>query len=173
MARKKDPEITEYKLKNGKKYCRLRTYIGINPETGKVINVTRSKLKSRKEAEELRRNLKAQGPSALSQKLETAQKKITVSYVYNTWFEVMKHDVRGSTISRFKDTWKNHTEPEFGNNYIDNISPDHVQKYVNELASKYVTYKSIANQLHRLIKYAIFRHWCRQRIKLFFRNFSI
>lgn len=160
MARKKDPEITEYKLKNGKKYFRLRTYIGINPETGKVINVTRSKLKSRKEAEELRRNLKAQGPSALSQKLETAQKKITVSYVYNKWLEVMKHDVRGSTISRFKDTWKNHTEPEFGNNYIDNISPDHVQKYVNELASKYVTYKSIANQLHRLIKYAIFRHWC-------------
>ena len=30
MARKKDPEITEYKLKNGKKYFRLRTYININ-----------------------------------------------------------------------------------------------------------------------------------------------
>ncbi|MCT7712178.1 MAG: site-specific integrase, partial [Lactobacillus crispatus] len=80
---------------------------GINPETGKVINVTRSKLKSRKEAEELRRNLKAQGPSALSQKIETAQKKITVSYVYNVWLEVMKQDVRGSTLGRLKDTWKN------------------------------------------------------------------
>ncbi len=160
MPRKKDPEITEYKLKNGKKFFRLRTYIGISPETGKAIKVTRSKLKSRKEAEEVRRELKAQGPGTIRKKLETKQKKITVRDAYNAWLEVMRNDVRSSTIRRIKETWKNQIEPEFGNTYISNISPDHVQKYVNNLASKYVAYKIMANQLHRIIKYAIFRHWC-------------
>ncbi len=50
MPKKKDPEITQYRLKDGKTYFRLRTYIGTNPENGKSIKVTRSKLATRKEA---------------------------------------------------------------------------------------------------------------------------
>lgn len=160
MPRKKDPEITQYTLQNGKTYFRLKTYIGTNPETGKPIKVTRSKLKSRKEAELLRNKLKAQGPTAVANKLKVSTERKTVEDVYKIWLDNMKLEVRGSTLSRFKDTWRNQTQPEFGNNYIDEISPDHIQNYVNSLASKYVTYKSIANQLHRLIRYAIFRHWC-------------
>ena len=160
MPRRKDPEITQYTLQNGKTYFRLKTYIGTNPETGKPIKVTRSKLKSRKEAELLRNKLKAQGPTAVANKLKVSTERKTVEDVYKIWLDNMKLEVRGSTLSRFKDTWRNQTQPEFGNNYIDNISPDHIQNYVNSLASKYVTYKSIANQLHRLIRYAIFRHWC-------------
>ena len=160
MPRRKDLEITQYTLQNGKTYFRLKTYIGTNPETGKPIKVTRSKLKSRKEAELLRNKLKAQGPAAVANKLEISSQRKTVKDVYNIWLENMKLEVRGSTLGRFKDTWKNQTQPEFGNNYIDEISSDHIQNYVNSLASKYITYKSIANQLHRLIRYAIYRHWC-------------
>ncbi|MBL1059464.1 tyrosine-type recombinase/integrase [Lactobacillus sp. A27] len=160
MPRRKDPEITQYTLQNGQTYFRLKTYVGTNPETGKPIKVTRSKLKSRKEAELLRNKLKAQGPAAVANKLEISSKRKTVEEVYSIWLDNMKLEVRGSTLSRFKDTWRNQTQPEFGNNYIDEISPDHIQNYVNSLASKYTTYKSIANQLHRLIRYAIFRHWC-------------
>lgn len=160
MPRRKDPEITEYKLKNGEKYFRLKTYIGTDPESGKPVKITRSKLKSRKEAEALRVKLKAEDSSCIRNKVSISSKKKTVTDVFNIWIETMKYDVRGATIYHFKDTWKNQTEPEFGDNYIDKISPDHVQQYVNRLASKYTTYKSIANQLHRLIKYAIFRHWC-------------
>lgn len=36
MVRRKDPEITTYKLKDGKTYFRLKTYIGTDPETGKA-----------------------------------------------------------------------------------------------------------------------------------------
>lgn len=160
MPRRRDPEITQYTLKNGKTYFRLKTYIGTNPETGKPIKVTRSKLKSRKEAELLRNKLKAQGPTAVVNKLKISNERKTVEDVYKIWLDNMKLEVRGSTLSRFKDTWRNQIQPEFGNNYIDEISPDHIQNYVNSLASKYVTYKSIANQLHRLIRYAIFHHWC-------------
>lgn len=154
MVRRKDPEITTYKLKDGKTYFRLRTYIGTDPETGKAVKRTVSRLKSRKEAEAVRNKLKAEG---ITKKIDT---KMTVSEVFEIWLKSVELDVRPSTIKRIKDTWKNHTEPEFGDNYINKISPDHIQRYVNNLASKYVTYKSQANQLHRLIKYAIFRHWC-------------
>lgn len=160
MVKRKDPEITSYKLKNGKTYYRLKTYIGTNPSTGKPVKVTRSKLKSRKEADQLRTKLKAEGPEAVINKLHINQNRKTVTDVYNVWLGVVKLDVRGSTVNRFKDTWKNHTSPNFGQDYIDSLSPDKIQKYVDDLATKYITYKTIANQLHRLIKYAIFRHWC-------------
>ena len=45
MPRRKDPEISQYTLQNGQTYFRLKTYVGTNPETGKPIKVTRSKLK--------------------------------------------------------------------------------------------------------------------------------
>ncbi|PKZ86328.1 tyrosine-type recombinase/integrase [Lactobacillus crispatus] len=160
MPRKKDPEITQYTLKNGKTYYRLKTYIGINPETGRPMNPTRSKLKSRKEAEQLRNELKAKGAAIVANSQKISNERKTVQDVYDIWINNMRLEVRGATLNRFKDTWKNHTQSEFGDNYIDKISPDHVQTYVNSLASKYTTYRSIANQLHRLIKYAIFRHWC-------------
>ena len=41
MPRKKDPEIYDYKLKSGKTKYGFKTYIGINPETGKAIKPTR------------------------------------------------------------------------------------------------------------------------------------
>lgn len=160
MPRRKDPEITSYTLKNGNTYFRLKTYIGTNPETGKPIKITKSKIKSRKEAEVIRNKLKAEGPAAVANKSEISHQKKTVADVYKIWLENMRLDVRKSTIGRFKDTWKNQIQPEFGDNYIDSISPDHIQKFVNDLAAKYITYKTIANQLHRLIRYAIFRHWC-------------
>ncbi|RVU70736.1 MULTISPECIES: site-specific integrase [Lactobacillus] len=160
MPRRKDPEITQYTLKNGQTYFRLKTYVGTNPETGKPVKVTRSKLKSRKEAELLRNQLKAQGPAAISNKLEIKKGRKTVAEVYAVWLENMKLEVRGSTINNHQDIWKNHTEPEFGNNFIDNILPDHIQKYVNDLAAEYISYKRIINQLQRLISYAKFRHWC-------------
>lgn len=154
MPRKKDPEITEYKLKNGQKYFRLKTYLGTDPETGKPVKVTRSKIKSRKEAEQIRNQLKVDG----IQKQQNNEKK-TFTDVYNSWLNSVQFDVRGSTLNRFKDTWKNQTQPEFGNIYIDQVRPEHIQKYVNDLAEKYITYRSIAGQLHRLIKYAIFKRW--------------
>lgn len=160
MARKKDKEITEYKLKNGEKYFRLKLYLGINPETGKRVQRTISKIPSRKQAEEIRKQLKAKSAGTIAEKDKIKQQKRTVTDVYNVWIDNLALDVRGSTLHRLKDTWRTQTEPEFGNAYIDNISADHVQRYVNDLASKYTTYRSIANQLHRIIKYAIFRKWC-------------
>lgn len=162
MARKKDAEIKPYKLKNGETYYKLKAYIGIDPETGKQVRVTRSKLKTRKEAEDLRNKLKAQGPHAVLNNLKKSSDRKTVRDVFEIWLDIQRMESRGSTIKRLLDTWKNHTEPDFGDDYIDAVSPDHIQRYVNNLASKYVTYKNQVSQLHRLITYAIFRGWAKQ-----------
>lgn len=162
MARKKDAEIKPYKLKNGETYYKLKAYIGIDPETGKQVRVTRSKLKTRKEAEDLRNKLKAQGPHAVLNNLKKSSDRKTVRDVFEIWLDIQRMESRGSTIKRLLDTWKNHTEPNFGDDYIDAVSPDHIQRYVNNLASKYVTYKNQVSQLHRLITYAIFRGWAKQ-----------
>lgn len=162
MARKKDAEIKSYKLKNGKTYYKIKAYIGIDPETGKEVRITRSKLKTRKEAEDLRNELKAKGPHAVLNNLRKSSNRKTVSDVFKIWIDIQRMEVRGSTVNRFLDTWRNHTEPNFGNDYIDAISSDHIQRYVNDLASKYTTYKNQVSQLHRLITYAIFRGWAKQ-----------
>lgn len=162
MPRRKDPEITSYKLKNGQTYFRLKTYIGIDPETGKSIKVTRSKLKSRKEAEQVRNQLKAKGANAVAHNMQinATEKSKTVDDVFKIWISVISADVRPATVGRHKSTYRTQIQPEFGNNYISAISPDHIQQFANELADKYTTYKSIINLLHRLISYAIFRGWC-------------
>ena len=94
MARKKDKEITEYKLKNGEKYFRLKLYLGINPETGKRVQRTISKIPSRKQAEEIRKQLKAKSASTIAEKDKIKQQKRTVTDVYNVWIENLALDVR-------------------------------------------------------------------------------
>ncbi|WP_234969347.1 Arm DNA-binding domain-containing protein [Bacillus massilinigeriensis] len=51
MTKKKTTSIESYKLKNGKKLYRFKVYLGIDPLTGKEIRTTRSKYKTKKEAE--------------------------------------------------------------------------------------------------------------------------
>ena len=109
MARKKDAEIKSYKLKNGKTYYKIKAYIGIDPETGKEVRITRSKLKTRKEAEDLRNELKAKGPHAVLNNLRKSSNRKTVSDVFKIWIDIQRMEVRGSTVNRFLDTSRNHT----------------------------------------------------------------
>lgn len=155
MPKKKDPEITQYKLKDGKTYFRLRTYIGTNPENGKSIKVTRSKLATRKEAEQLRNKLKAKGPVAIAHKHDLAKQKNTFTDVWNSWLEIYKLSVRGSTVRSKKTIWDNTIGPEFGSSYIANVTSDHIQKFVNNLAENYTDYREYIGLLRCLIKYAL------------------
>lgn len=62
MPRRKDNEIYEYKLKSGKTKYGFKTYVGINKETGKPVKVTRQGFSTRKEAEQAKTVVKADGP---------------------------------------------------------------------------------------------------------------
>ena len=43
--------ISKYKKKDGKTYYKIKAYMGMNPDTGKEINVTRQGFASKKDAE--------------------------------------------------------------------------------------------------------------------------
>ncbi|WP_342471982.1 Arm DNA-binding domain-containing protein [Metasolibacillus sp. FSL H7-0170] len=51
MAKSKTGSIESYTLKNGEKRYRFQIYIGLDPLTGKELRTTRSKFKTKKEAE--------------------------------------------------------------------------------------------------------------------------
>ena len=61
MPRRRDKEIYSYKLKkSGKIRWAFKTYIGLDPETGKAHNVTRQGFKTYKDAEQAKFDLKSQ-----------------------------------------------------------------------------------------------------------------
>lgn len=154
--KKNDPEITQYTLKNGEKYWRLKTYIGVDPETGKAIKVTRSKLKSRKEAQNLRIKLKAQGAENVANKIEKNKEDLTVQDVYEQYKAIHFKDLRESTMLLTESRWKR-IKDNFGSSRINKLSSFKIQNWVNKLSDEVVTYKEIANLLHRVIKFALFK----------------
>lgn len=155
MPRRKDPEITEYKLKNGQTYFRLKTYIGIDPETGKSVKVTRSKLKTRKEAEQVRNQLKAKGASKLSKTISDK----TVEDVWQAWQAIHFDGLRGSTQRRINTEFNNWIKPEFGNSKINHINTDHLQKFIIALSHKIVTFNRKVKLLRSLCKFAVRQGW--------------
>ena len=160
MPRRKDNEIYKYKLKNGKVKYGFKTYVGIDPETGKAVKPSRQGFDSYKEAEAAKTKLKEEGPSKFAYKQKLKEDRKTVQEVYELWLEIYKADVRGSTLRNAKSTWKSNMENEFGSSYIDSIDIDHLQSFATKLAENHVNYRSVLNLLHRVIKYAIKRDWC-------------
>lgn len=159
MPRKKDNEIYSYKLKNGKTKYGFKTYVGIDKETGKSIKVTRQGYSTRKEAEKAKIKIKADGPKSTVVKRATEFNSKTVSEVYNIWLPIYRRDVRPSSVVSTKSIWENTVKPEFGDDYINHLDVDHLQKFVNDISAEYVNYKRRVNLLQRLIRYAIIRGW--------------
>lgn len=162
MPRRKDNEIFKYKLKNGKIKYGFKTYIGINPETGKAVKPSRQGYDSYAEAEAVKTKLKEEGPSKFVHKQKMKKERKTVQEVYELWLNIYGAEVRGGTLRKTKSTWKNNFENEFGDKFIDNLSIDRLQNFASNIAETHVSYRTILNLLHRVIKYAILRGWCEQ-----------
>lgn len=160
MPRRKDNEIYKYKLKNGKVKYGFKTYVGIDPESGKAIKPSRQGFDSYKEAEAAKTKLKEEGPNKFAHKQKIKENRMTVQEVYETWWKIYSAGVRGSTLRTNESIWKNNIEGEFGDKYIDSLDIDHLQNFANRLAESHINYRTVLSLLHRVIKYAIMRDWC-------------
>lgn len=156
MPRRKDNEIYSYKLKSGKTKFGFKTYVGINQETGKPVKVTRQGFATCKEAEQAKTKIKAGGAEKVASKQNQQRK--TVDDIWNEYYATQKLSVRPSTLLRTTNLYKK-IGSEFATAYIDSINIDHLQKWTDSCASKYVEYKPIVNLFRRLIKIAIFKGW--------------
>lgn len=145
--------IKQYKKKNGEKAWYFKTYLGIDPLTGKKKYTTKRGFRTQKEAK-----------TALS-RLELELQKTGMPTSTNTtfkeaaelWLESYKKTVKGSSYSRTKIIFNKHIYPKFGNIKLSKINTAYCQKVVNDWSEKGTSkqYPLFINYMNKVFKYAI------------------
>ena len=145
--------IKQYQKKNGEKAWYFKTYLGIDPLTGKKRYTTKRGFKTQKEAK-----------IALS-RLELERQKAGMPISTNTtfkkaaelWLENYKKTVKESSYSRTKIIFNKHIYPKFGNIKLSKINTAYCQKIVNDWSEKGTSkqYSLFVNYMNKVFKYAI------------------
>ncbi|HGF7563070.1 TPA: tyrosine-type recombinase/integrase [Enterococcus hirae] len=145
--------IKQYQKKNGEKAWYFKTYLGIDPLTGKKRYTTKRGFKTQKEAK-----------IALS-RLELERQKAGMPISTNTtfkkaaelWLENYKKTVKESSYSRTKIIFNKHIYPKFGNIKLSKINTAYCQKIVNDWSEKGTSkqYPLFVNYINKVFKYAI------------------
>ncbi|MBO1116593.1 site-specific integrase [Enterococcus hirae] len=145
--------IKQYQKKNGEKAWYFKTYLGIDPLTGKKRYTTKRGFKTQKEAK-----------IALS-RLELELQKAGIPISTNTtfkkaaelWLENYKKTVKESSYSRTKIIFDKHIYPKFGNIKLSKINTAYCQKVVNDWSEKGTSkqYPLFVNYMNKVFKYAI------------------
>ena len=145
--------IKQYKKKNGEKAWYFKTYLGIDPLTGKKKYTTKRGFRTQKEAK-----------TALS-RLELELQKTGMPTSTNTtfkeaaelWLESYKKTVKESSYSRTKIIFTKHIYPKFGNIKLSKINTAYCQKVVNDWSEKGTSkqYPLFINYMNKVFKYAI------------------
>jgi len=145
-------KIEKYKKKDGKTYYRIKAYLGMNPDTGKEINVTRQGFASKKDAELAISRLKVEFEERGYQKATSN----TFQELYNLWFDsVYKNTVKESTYVKTIEMFENHILPAFGSRKLDKISVTYCQATVNKWCETYTKYRVMRNYTARVLDYAV------------------
>ena len=145
--------IKAYKKKNGEKAYMFRTYVGMDPDTGKPIRTTRRGFKTIREAKLALADLELNG---LPKEKETEiEKKQTYSDIYDQWYEEYKTTVKESTLLKTERLFKNHIIPAFGKSPIDEISPIDVQTQMYAWHKKLIRANMVMNYAGLIFDYAI------------------
>lgn len=145
--------IKQYKKKNCEKAWYFKTYLGIDPLTGKKKYTTKRGFRTQKEAK-----------TALS-RLELELQKTGMPTSTNTtfkeaaelWLESYKKTVKESSYSRTKIIFNKHIYPKFGNIKLSKINTAYCQKVVNDWSEKGTSkqYPLFINYMNKVFKYAI------------------
>lgn len=111
--------------KTGKTRYWLKGYIGVDPLTGKEKRVNRKGFASKKQAElEL-----AKLQLGLNKPKEKTPK---FKELYDSWLIPYKSSVKPSTFTTIQDLFRLHILPDFGDIFVDKITSDMVQEWVNK-----------------------------------------
>lgn len=123
--------ITRYKLSNGEYRWRIRTYLGINPDTGEEIRLVKSNYKSEREAKlaESRFIIDYEENKHNYQKNNYNYK---FKEVAELWLTQYKNTVKEVTYMSGKHLIEKKLYSIFGNYYIDKIPVRLCQSSINE-----------------------------------------
>ena len=144
--------ITSYKNTKGT-FFKIKVYLGVDPLTGKQVNINKGGFNTKKEANNYLRKaiLDLENSKYLVVKKE---KKNTYQEAYEEWIEIYRNNVKESTLHKTMVVFRDHILPKFGKYKIDLISINSLQKQAYEWHSKYKNYKKMINYTFAVFNYA-------------------
>ncbi|GAA5422712.1 site-specific integrase [Tetragenococcus halophilus] len=145
--------FNQYEKSNGKKMWMFKSYLGINPKTGKQVMTTRRGFKTKKEAQLALSRLQVQYEKGEFNHTKKDSK--TFQEVFNLWKENYKHTVKESTYVKAINQYEVHILPVFGKKKINEITVTKVQKFANENVNKFVKYRDFITDISRIFEFAI------------------
>ena len=148
MPKRKNTAIKSYKLKSGER--RYMFYIYLGTKNGQKVQTCRRGFKSYEEADTKYKLLAATNPQDF-----VKQKQYTVDQLWQEWFKRYVLDVKPSTAQKTYDMYRLHIKPEFGDQYLDNLTTKDIADYFYQLAENYKKYRAVFNYLHKLLEYAV------------------
>ena len=141
--------ITSYKNTKGTFFL-IKGYLGIDPMTGKQVNIEKRGFATRKEANLYLSNaLQALNDNSYIKNSKT----LKYQDVYEEWLEIYKQGVKESTLFKTMTMFKLHILPIFSNYRINLISTALLQKTANEWHTNFKNYKKMINYT-----FAVFNH---------------
>ena len=134
-------------------FFKVRGYLGVDPLTGKQVNINKGGFNTKKEANNYLRKaiLDLENSKYLVVKKE---KKNTYQEAYEEWLEIYRNNVKESTLHKTMVIFRDHILPKFGKYKIDLISINSLQKQAYEWHSKYKNYKKMINYTFAVFNYA-------------------
>lgn len=145
--------IKQYKKNNGDKAWYFKTYLGIDPITGKKKYTTKRGFKTQKEAKmalaRLELNIEKSGiPTSSNTTFKDAAELWLVNY---------KNTVTASTLSRTEIIFNKHVFPKFGSIALSKITTAYCQKVINNWHESGTSkqYPLFINYMNKVFKYAI------------------
>lgn len=141
----------QYTLKTGEKRWMFKTYLGLDPKTGKQLETTRRGFKTQKEA----KIAEARVQTEFSEDNSSESKPITFQKAYDQWLVEYEKTVRGSTLLKTKRIFKNHVLDAFGDMYISEITPLMLQAQMDKWSQKYTSATKFMNYTGLVFKYAV------------------
>lgn len=145
--------IKQYKKKNGEKAWYFKTYLGIDPLTGKKKYTTKRGFRTQKEAKTALSRLELE----LQKTGTPTSTNTTFKEAAELWLESYKKTVKESSYSRTKIIFNKHIYPKFGNIKLSKINTAYCQKVVNDWSEKGTSkqYPLFINYMNKVFKYAI------------------
>lgn len=135
-----------YKEKNDKKW---RVEIRTKDKTGKKIRKKKTGFDTKKQAEEFEREF-------INKIMNSSN--ITFKSLYEIYFEDVELKLKVNSISTKKAYFRKYLLPFFENYYIDEIVPNDIRKFQNELIKNNLsknTLRAIENNLKTILNFAI------------------
>ncbi|EPF4515703.1 site-specific integrase [Enterococcus hirae] len=142
--------IKQYQKKNGEKAWYFKTYLGIDPLTGKKRYTTKRGFKTQKEAKIALARLEV---LATDKKL-VKDNNYTFTQVKDMCIEQYKPTVRESTYLRVKFLFDKNISTFFGNKKIQNYNIAYCQEAINKWKEQYSTYKALKCYTSAVFDYA-------------------